>query len=125
MEYGRLIDMDTSCVAVNSMGNVLMDETVYFGDLSNSNKSIYHSGDEQEGDEKNDDEVITCDLDRVSQHVQALIFILTVATPDMTFAHIKSASARIMNKRTEMGICQVDLANYAQSGTAMFLMRQI
>ena len=122
MEYGRNIDMDTSCVAVDANGKILMDETVYFGDLLNSNRSIRHSGDEQEGDEDMDDEIITCDLDRVSQHVQALFFILTVATPDMTFADIKSASARIINKRTEMGICQVSPANCGQA-TALFLMR--
>ena len=126
LEMGRVVDMDTSCVAIDASGKILMNETVYFGDLSNSNGSIRHSGDEQEGDEDIggglDDEIITCDLDRVPQHVRALVFLLTVATPNMTFADIKSASARIINKRTEMGICQIIPSECGQN-TALFLMR--
>ena len=46
------IDLDTSCVAVDHSGNILLDESVYFADLSNSNGAIRHSGDEREGDEE-------------------------------------------------------------------------
>ena len=122
LERGRAVDMDTSCVAIDATGNVLINETVYFGDLSNCNGSIKHSGDEQEGDEDKDDEVITVDLNMVPQHVHALFFILTVATPDMTFADIRSASATILNKKTGMGICQVIPSECGQN-TALFLMR--
>ena len=47
---GRPVDVDTSCVGVSAQGRVLLDETVYFADLVNSNGSIRHSGDEREGD---------------------------------------------------------------------------
>lgn len=48
----KSIDLDTSCVAVDKYGKILMDETVYFGDLVNSNGSITHSGDVQSGEVK-------------------------------------------------------------------------
>ena len=122
VERGRAVDMDTSCVAIDPAGNILMNETVYFGDLSNSNGSIKHSGDEQEGDEDNDDEVITVDLNCVPQHVHAMFFLLAVATPNMTFADIRSASVRILNKKNGMGICQVIPSECGQN-TTLFLMR--
>ena len=118
--------MDTSCVAMNTIGNVLMEDTVYYGNLSNTNGSIRHSGGEQEGDEDVegtvDDEVITCDLDRVPQNVRVLYFILTVATPDMTFADIRSASARFINQQTKMGIGRF-IPSECGHNTALFLMR--
>ena len=49
IEDGEKADIDTSCVAIDGQGNIVMDETVYFGDLMNSNKSIRHSGDALEG----------------------------------------------------------------------------
>ena len=122
MEMGRAIDMDTSCVAIDANGNVMMNETVYFGELSNSNGSVKHSGDEQEGDEDKDDEVITVDLNSVPQHVHGMFFILTVATPNMTFADIRSASVRILNKKNGMGICQIIPSECGQN-TTLFLMR--
>ena len=65
---GIAVDVDCSCVSVDSQGNVLMDETVYFGDLTNSNGAMRHSGDEREGDEDlgwGDDEIVFIDLANV------------------------------------------------------------
>mmetsp|Transcript_12705 Transcript_12705/g.19680 ORF Transcript_12705/g.19680 Transcript_12705/m.19680 type:complete len:592 (-) Transcript_12705:71-1846(-) len=126
MENNREIDLDTSCVAVGNNGNVLMDETVYFADLINSNRSIRHSGDEREGDENlggtGDDEVITCVLDRVPSHVLALYFISTVATQDMTFADVRSAIVRVKNDSTGFSLCRFVPAMTGDH-TAMFLFR--
>ena len=96
---GKAIDLDTSCVGVDAKGKVLMDETVYFADLVNSNKSIVHTGDEREGDEDlggGDDERISVDLDRVPANVRALFFIGTVATEGHSFADVKTSRMRIV-----------------------------
>ena len=119
LEDGR-VDLDTSCVAVDRFGNVLMDETVYFGDLVNSNRSITHSGDVLSGGGKG--EVITCQLSTVRRHVQALYFILTVATPGKSFEDVKSASVRVLNKKKQCTLCKFT-PSLVGDNTAMFLMR--
>ena len=59
------IDLDSCCVAIDRCGNVLMNETVYYGNLCNPNRSIVHSGDETTGIKTGDDECIDIDLNRV------------------------------------------------------------
>jgi tellurium resistance protein TerZ len=119
IENGQVIDLDTSCVAVAPDGKILMDETVYFGDLMNSNGSIRHSGDARHGGGKG--EVITCRLDQIRSRVQALYFILTIATPDKSFESVKSASISVKDQN------KCTLFNFTPSlvgdHTAMFLMR--
>lgn len=112
-------DLDTSCVAVSKDANILMDETVFFGDLVNSNGSIRHSGDVQSGGKS---EVITCKLDSIKRSVKALYFILTVATPEKSFDDVKSASVSVMNESTRCDLCNFT-PSLVGDHTAMFLMR--
>lgn len=122
VENGQHIDLDSSCVAVDRQGNILLDETVYYGNLTNSNASLVHSGDETHGIGEGDDEMIRCDLDRIPATVLALYFILTIATPDKTFADIKSAQVRMVSTETKVGICRFVPHEFGPH-TAMFLVR--
>lgn len=125
LKGGVAVDLDTSCVGVDARGNVLMDETVYFADLSNSNGSIRHSGDEREGDEdlgQGDDEIITVDLDRVPRIVRALFFIATVATPGKTFSDVKSSKIRLVDGRTGVEMSRFYPA-IKGAQTALFVLR--
>lgn len=115
----KKIDLDTSCVAVDQFGNILMDETVYFGDLYNSNRSIVHSGDVTAGGGKG--EQIRCQLSRINTRVKALYFILTVATPKTTFEQVKSASVKVGDERGNV-LCMFT-PSLVGDHTAMFLMR--
>jgi len=117
---GSKTDLDTSCVAVDRFGQVLMDETVYFGDIENSNRSICHSGDEQYGGGKG--EIIRCKLDSVRQHVKALYFLLTIATPGKSFEDVKSASIMVSGESDKYTLCKFT-PSLAGDHTAMFLMR--
>jgi len=119
LEGGSNIDLDTSCVAVARNGNILMDETVYFSDLVNSNASLLHSGDVQSGGKS---EVITCKLGSIKQHVKALYFILTVATPGKSFEDVNSASVAVVNDSTKCTLCNFT-PSLVGDHTAMFLMR--
>lgn len=115
------IDLDTSCVAVNSYGKILMDETVFFGDLVNSNRSIVHSGDVQGGG-RGKGEIISCNLSKVRSHVKALYFILTVASPGKTFEDVQSASVKVVDGNIKCTLCQFQ-PSLVGDHTAMFLMR--
>jgi tellurium resistance protein TerZ len=116
------IDLDSSCVAVDKEGNVSLDETVYYGNLTNANLSLMHSGDATSGIQEGDDEVITCELDRIPPNIMALYFILTVATANKTFADVKSAQVRFISTETKVGICRFVPSDLGPN-TAMFLVR--
>ena len=117
---GITTDLDTSCVAIDSFGNILMDETVYFGDTVNSNGSIKHSGDALAGG--GNGEVITCELNRIKQHVCALYFILSVATPGRTFEDVESSEVLVRDVSSGIDVCRF-VPTFAGKHTSMFLMR--
>lgn len=127
---GAGIDMDTSCVSIDSRGKILMDESVYYGDLVNSNGSIRHSGDatansNRSSGSKEIKEVITCNLTLIPHVVKAMYFILTVATPGKTFKNCESASVLVSDMtsvREVVPLCQFTPC-FVGEHTAMFLMR--
>jgi stress response protein SCP2 len=123
VEGGQKVDLDSSCIAIDKYGLVLMDETVYYGNLTNSNLSLQHSGDETTGEAIGDDERILVELDRIPSKVLALYFILSIATPNMTFQHVKSAQVRIISTETRQGICRYVPNTMGDENTSIFLCR--
>jgi tellurium resistance protein TerZ len=122
--FGNGIDLDSCCVAIDRYGNVLMNETVYYGNLCNPNRSIVHSGDETTGIKAGDDECIDIDLNRVPHNVLALYILLFVASPpEQTFKNVTSAQVRILATDTKAGICRFVPSEIAGSSTALFLVR--
>lgn len=121
----KYIDLDVSCVAISHQGRVAMDDTVYYGNIANSNQSVAHSGDEQSGEEVGDDESISLQLDRVPSHVLAMYIILTVATPNMTISDVQSTRMTIYDTAQETTLCSFEPARHALSegATAMFMVR--
>jgi tellurium resistance protein TerZ len=119
------VDLDLSVVGVSRQGQVLMDETVYFGDLSNSNGSIRHSGDEKTGEEdlgQGDDEVVMIDLDKVPDKVLALVVIATCASPQFNLGDVKNACLRLVGCEFGMELCRYYPA-IAGTHTAFFMVR--
>ena len=123
VERGQTVDLDSTCVAVDRNGQVLMEETVYYGNLANSNLSIQHSGDELTGEAIGDDEKILLELDRIPSKVLALYILLTVATPGKTFQDVKSAKARFISTETRQGICRYVPHTMVVENTSLFLCR--
>ena len=124
------IDLDMSCVAINHSGDIMMEESVYFGSLISPNGSISHSGDaatnEKRGrrgrGEKTLGERITCKLDIVKKDVKALYFILNVATPEKSFQDVYHAQVTVRNDSDKRAICAFE-PSIVGDHTAIILMR--
>jgi len=119
------VDLDASCVALLHDGQLSLENTVYYGNPTNANESIVHSGDEKSGDKKGDDESIFFHLDRLPPQVLALYIVLTVATPGMKLGQIKSAQFRVATVPSDETICVYKPADNAlsENATAMFMVR--
>lgn len=121
------VDLDVSCVAIDTDGKIDMRESVYFANLSNPNGSITHSGDEREGiqavaDGTDDNETIMIDLANLPEYIAAYVLLVTVATPGMDFSEITSTRVRICDGHNGMGFCAFRPA-YEGAATAMFCLR--
>ena len=131
------VDLDASCVAVSHEGYIIMPDTVYYGNLANSNKSVVHSGDQQDGKAEGDDEHITLQLDKIPNHILAMYIILTVATPNVSLSHVPSIRVRVQDItpidpdvpptsfRQEQTLCTFIPSTHidSQDATAMFMVR--
>jgi len=122
------IDLDVSCVAITTAGQISMQDTVYYGNTNNPNETVVHSGDEREGDKEGDDETIELMLDHIPKHVLAMYIILTVVTPGHLLPDIKSTVLRVYDTtspRNPTTLCTFTPAQDAMSrnATAMFMVR--
>jgi len=117
IDAGQITNLDNSCVAIDNEGNILMDQSVYSGQLINSNGSVRRSGLVE-----NCETIFSCNLHKVDNWVRALYFILIVETPDKTFKDLKIISAKISDKTSEESLYQCTPKNSGEH-TAMFLMR--
>ena len=118
------VDLDSAVVAVDRNGQVDMRQTVYYGNLSNPNRSVTHSGDDTTGDGGGDDETILINLRQIPSHIIALYLLLTVATPGKTLGQVTSAVIQAVDCTNNKVICRsVPAESSRQENTALVLMR--
>jgi len=90
------VDLDASC-SMYSANNELLD-VVYFGQLKSKDGSVFHSGDDLEGDLDGDDgldnEVISVDLTRVDPRIDQIVFFLN-SYKKQDFATVPFAAIRL------------------------------
>ena len=91
-------DVDSSCVLMTADNTVY--ETIYFGHLSNKDKSVKHSGDNMTGEGSGDDERIYVELDNIDSMVNSIIFTVTIYDDDDTFADVDGLFIRMVDLST-------------------------
>lgn len=89
------IDLDASCVMLDSAGNNL--DTVWFRKLRSSCGSVQHSGDNVTGEGEGDDETISVDLTRLPANVEYLAFTVN-SFRGQTFNEVENAFCRVVDQ---------------------------
>lgn len=111
------IDLDASAVSFGQQGDFL--HSVYFGELSNDNGSIVHTGDNRTGEGDNDDEQIVFKLAKIPPAVRAIVISISSYSGDQ-LSQVKSASARLLDasKRSEVELCRFNLGEKGAGSAA-------
>lgn len=102
------IDLDASCVMMDSSGNEI--DTVWFRSpgLASSCGSVRHSGDNLTGEGDGDDEMITAQLSKMPANVKYLV--LTVHSfRGQTFNEVEKASCRVLDQNNKV-LCEIKLS---------------
>lgn len=124
---GKIVDLDAACVALDSSGNLSMENSVYYGNLANANQSIVHSGDSKDGNAEGEDESITFRLDKVPPRIMALYIVLTVASQRRFLNTITSARVTIVDESQKnqgpMASFQPSKHIDSDDASALFLVR--
>lgn len=106
------IDLDASCVLYDAQNKNV--DCVYFGNLSNMDKSIVHQGDNLTGEGDGDDEQIMINLQRVPPGIASIIVTIT-SYGGQTFDTIQNAFCRLVDLSNNR-----EVARFSLTGTGKF-----
>jgi len=125
---GKAVDLDAACVALDNKGRIDMENSVYYGNLENPNKSITHSGDSRDGNAEGEDESMSFRFDKIPPKIVALYIVLCVATPKRFLSNIESARITIVDeskKGSDAPVAVFQPSRHIDSGdaTTLFLVR--
>jgi tellurium resistance protein TerZ len=101
------IDLDASALLFDAAGNLV--DQVWFQQLTSTDGSIQHTGDNRTGAGEGDDESIRVDLAAVPPRVQTIVFTVNSFT-GQDFSQIENAFCRLIDESTETEIARYDLS---------------
>jgi tellurium resistance protein TerD len=120
---GSDFDLDASALLTNTEGKVLSDQHfVFFNNLKSPDGSVEHTGDNLTGEGEGDDESILVDLAKVPEHVDKIVFPVSIYDADtrgQTFGQVSNAFIRVINQSDQAELARYDLSEDASSETAM------
>jgi tellurium resistance protein TerZ len=102
----QTIDLDASGLLFDAAGQLV--DQVWFKQLTSSDGSIRHTGDNLTGDGEGDDESIKVDLTRVPARVTTIVFTVNSFT-GQDFSQIENAFCRLVDETSEAEIARYDL----------------
>ena len=115
-------DLDASAFMLDQNNRIIGDSWfVFYGQTTSPDGSIVHSGDSK-GQGSGDDETIDIDLNRISQNVQRIAFVVTIdeaLNRGLNFSMVANAYVRIVDAMTNAEIARFNLTDYYSSVTAM------
>ena len=120
---GTDFDLDASAILVNSAGKVVNDGSfVFFNNLTSSDGSVQHLGDNLTGAGEGDDEQINVDLARVPAEVDKVVFAVSIYEGEsrgQSFGQVRNAFIRVVNQAGGAELARYDLTEDASTETAM------
>ncbi len=116
-------DIDASAILLDAGGKVTGDrDFVFFNNLTSSDGSVRHLGDNLTGVGEGDDEQIAVDLTAVPAGVQRIVFPVSIhdaATRAQSFGQVNRAFIRVVDQSGRQELARYDLTEDASAETAM------
>jgi tellurium resistance protein TerD len=120
---GKDFDLDASVFLLNGQGKVNSEKDfVFYGNTSNANGSVVHSGDNRTGVGEGDDEIININLASLPQEVEKASFCITIyegKERGQNFGQVSNAYVRVLNKVTGEELIRYDLGEDFSIETAV------
>jgi tellurium resistance protein TerD len=120
---GTDYDLDASVFLLNTDGRVRSDaDFIFYNNLTSSDGSVEHTGDNRTGEGEGDDEAIKVTVGSVPQDVDKLVVAVTIhdaQARNQNFGQVENAFIRIVNDENNVEIARYDLSEDASVETAM------
>ena len=115
---GNNIDCDVSVFMINENNKIPNEGCfVFYNNLTSTDGSVVHQGDNTTGDGDGDDEEIHIELNKVSSDIIQMIFVVTIHDAEKNnqdFSMVENAFIRIVNKVNNEELLRYDLTNEYQ-----------
>ena len=116
-------DLDASVFITGANGKVGNDKDfVFYGNLSNSTKSVIHTGDNRTGDGEGDDEVIKVNLQNLPNNSEKISVAVTIYDANnrlQNFGMVENAYIRVLDEETGEQLLRYDLSEDFSTETAI------
>lgn len=120
---GYEFDLDASAFLVSSDGRVREErDFVFYNNLSNSNGSVKHTGDNRTGEGEGDDEQIIIDFENIPPHIDKIAITVTIFDAPQraqNFGQVSNAFVRLVNAETNEEILIYNLGEDFSVETAV------
>ncbi|KAB1660044.1 TerD family protein [Pseudoclavibacter chungangensis] len=119
---GEQFDLDASALLIGADGKVRSSaDFIFYNQLSASDGSVVHQGDNRSGEGDGDDEQIVINLAQVSPDVQRIVIVVSIDQADarrQNFGQVRGAYCRIVDQDGNE-VVRYDLSEDAAPETAM------
>ncbi|MET3132412.1 tellurium resistance protein TerD [Oxalobacteraceae bacterium GrIS 1.11] len=120
---GAAFDIDGTVFLLKGDGKVRADlDMIFYNNLTSSDGSVTHSGDNRTGAGDGDDESVTVDLSRVSADIDKIAVCVTIHDAEarkQNFGMVSKAYVRCVNANGDTEIARFDLSEDGSAETAM------
>ncbi|HHL18792.1 MAG TPA: TerD family protein [Thiothrix sp.] len=122
-DTGSDADLDVSIFLVNAQGKTSNDKDfIFYNNLTSTDGSVVHTGDNLTGEGDGDDEKIKVSLSKVSDTVQEIIFVVTIheaETRKQNFGQVSNSFIRIVDDSNGNEVLKYELDEDYSSETAI------
>lgn len=126
-DTGADFDLDASVFLLDSNAKVANEKDfIFYNDLSSSDGSVVHTGDNRTGEGDGDDESIKVDLSKISSSIKEIAIVVTIheaAQRKQNFGMVRNAFIRLVNDETNTEIVRYDLEEDYSTETGLLFGR--
>ena len=126
-DTGADFDLDASVFLLDSNAKVANEKDfVFYNNLSISDGSVVHTGDNRTGEGDGDDESIKVDLSKISSSIKEIAIVVTIheaAQRKQNFGMVRNAFIRLVNDETNTEIVRYDLEEDYSTETGLLFGR--
>lgn len=120
---GAEFDLDASIFLLKSDGKVRADnDFIFYNNLTSSDGSVVHQGDNRTGEGEGDDEAVKIDLAKVPAEVDKISVTVTIhdaVNRNQNFGQVANAFIRVVNDENNEEVARYDLSEDYSIETAM------
>lgn len=120
---GAEFDLDASIFLLKSDGKVRADnDFIFYNNLTSSDGSVVHQGDNRTGEGEGDDEAVKIDLAKVPAEVDKISVTVTIhdaVKRNQNFGQVANAFIRVVNDENNEEVARYDLSEDYSIETAM------